>query len=175
MPMNARRLFVALIAFAACQHPVEAQAADQKTTPGALGDAAAPPQTPRGLADKEAKDAAAKAIAALPACTLQPATGQTTGRLQLVPEKCTKLQCMRTCCNTCSFAGAIAGDGPQRGLNAGQLRQLFPALAEAPLECEITALNSQLKSVTMSVMLPEEKSGEVNRSPVKACLQSAER
>ncbi len=179
MPMNARRLFAVMIALAACQHTVEAQAADKKATPGphdeALAGAVAPPEATRALADKAAKDAAAKAIAALPACRLQPATGQTTGKLQLVAKNCTALQCIRTCCNACSFAGAIAGDGPQRGLNAGQLRQLFPALAEAPLECEIAAWNSQLNGVTMSVMLPEEKSAEANRAPVKACVQSAER
>ena len=177
-PMTSPRLFMILMALGACQHTVEAQAAEPKTTPSApppvTGDAP-PPQAPSGLPDKAAKEAASKAIVALPACSLKPTGGLVSGQLRITPDKCTRLQCIRTCCNTCSYVAVVAGNGPQRGLDAARVRQLFPSFPEAPLECEIAAWNAQLKSVTLAVSLPEEKGAESARGPVNVCLQAAER
>lgn len=166
--MTSRRLVVILFALVACQH---SQAAEPKSTP------AAPEQTPppKGLADKTAKEAAAKAIAALPACGLKPTGGVVSGQLRITADKCTELQCIRTCCNRCTYVAVVSGNGPQRGLSAAQVRQLFPAFPSEPLECEIAAWNTELKAATLGVTLPEEKGAESARGPVAACLQAAER
>jgi len=164
-------MVVVLLALVACQHTVEAQAAEPKTTPSEE----AVPQAPSGLPDKVAKDAASKAIFALPPCSLKPTGGMVSGQLRITPDKCTTLQCMRTCCNTCSYVAVVSGNGPQRGLDAAQVRQIFPAFPEAPLECEIAAWNTQLKTATLAVTLPEAKGVESARGPVNACLQAAER
>ena len=160
---------------AACQHSVEAQAAEPKATPRApvapTGAAEPTPASPpKGLADKSAREAASKAIAALPACTLKPTDDVALGALTVVSQKCSTRTCMRTCCNTCTFVAALVGNGPQRGLDANQFRQLFPSFPEQPLECEINEWNNQLKAVTIGVTLPESKGAESARGPVSICL-----
>ncbi len=161
--MTSYRLVVMMFALVACQH---SQAAEPKSTPAALE----PTAPPKGLADKTAKEAAAKAIAALPACKLEPTGGVVSGQLRITAGHCTELRCIRTCCNRCSYVAVVAGNGPQRGLSAAQVRQLFPAFPSEPLECEITAWNTELKTVTLGVTLPEE-----GAASAQACLQAAER
>lgn len=174
-------LFLSVLVLAACQHSGEAQAAEPKTTPAAPAPVASPAsgeppaQAPKGLPDKVAREAAAKSLGALQACSLKPTGGVVTGQLNIVTQECTKLTCIRTCCNTCKFIAVLSGNGPQRGLNAAQVRQLFPAFPEKPLECEINEWNKELKAMTIGLSLPEEKGAESGRGPVTACLQAAER
>ncbi len=175
---QSRMMFLGILILAACQHAAEAQAAEPATTPVSPSpppSGESPTEAPKGLPDKVAREAAAKSLGALQACSLKPTGGVVTGQLTIVTQECTKLACMRTCCNTCKFSAVLSGNGPQRGLNAGQLRQLFPAFPDKPLECEINEWNKQLKPLTIGLSLPEEKGAESGRGPVSACLQAAER
>jgi hypothetical protein len=164
--MTARMPILVLMALAACQHPGEAHAAEPTHV--------AAPTTPVGLPDQNAKDAATKAIAALPPCNLKPTSGLTTGTLTIVTRECTNNRCIRTCCNTCEFAAVLSGGASPKGLDAAQFRHLFPSFSDKPLECEINEWNTQLKGVTLGLSAPE-KGPESNRAPVLACVQAAAR
>ncbi len=177
-----RWLSLAVLILGACQHAGEAQAAEPKSTPAAPepitpapSNEAPAPEAPKGLPDKVAAAAAAKTLASLQACSLQTTGRFVKGQLTLVTQECSRRTCIRTCCNTCKFVAMISGSGPQRGLNAAQVHQLFPAFPLEPLECEINEWNKQLKPLTIGLSVPPEKSPESSWGPVTACLSGAER